>query len=529
MSKEIFLAKALNEVPKLLTLLDRNPHSPTYGCFDRNYWHYKIIDFPTGMSQEMVYPLALAWSLSADINPYYKNDAIRDWVYAGINFAAQFSHDDGSCDDYYPYEKASGAAAFSLLACVESYIIVGIDDDSLKQFFERRADWLANHVESGELSNHQALIILCLELTGGLLETDKWDKLKCKRLDLLLSWQNDEGWFREYAGFDPGYHTLTVSLLGWYYDLNPIEARVRIAITKGVDLALQFIHPDGTFGGEYGSRNTNNFFCFGFELIGRWYKKAPIINDLYEKALYHDQSPCYSDDHIIGHHIWSYLLTYQYHMAPRQAIVLEQAPKVILRKAGIAILRLNNFEMFIAINKGGVFKLFKGGDLIIADTGVSIVDKNRNIVSHLVDDYEYDIKGNEICIEGRMAYSKHQQMTSLKMIALRLFMLSLGRFSPNSVRKILQKLLITGKQNSKYSFCRKISFKNGNLEIIDKVDTTSSWSRVQSLGIGCDQTSIYVVMSRTFHKGNLIGFKDYTNLIRNLDNGKSVTIRRKVI
>jgi len=28
-----------------LTLLDRNPHSPTYGCFDRNFWRYKIIDF----------------------------------------------------------------------------------------------------------------------------------------------------------------------------------------------------------------------------------------------------------------------------------------------------------------------------------------------------------------------------------------------------------------------------------------------------------------------------------------------------
>ena len=33
-----------------------NPHSPTYGCFDRNYWHYRIIDFPSGMAQEFVLP-----------------------------------------------------------------------------------------------------------------------------------------------------------------------------------------------------------------------------------------------------------------------------------------------------------------------------------------------------------------------------------------------------------------------------------------------------------------------------------------
>ena len=44
----------------LLTLVDRSPYSKTYGCFDRSYWQYKIKDFPSGMSQEAVYPLSLA-------------------------------------------------------------------------------------------------------------------------------------------------------------------------------------------------------------------------------------------------------------------------------------------------------------------------------------------------------------------------------------------------------------------------------------------------------------------------------------
>lgn len=55
MTKELFAREALAHIPKLLTLLDRNPHSPTYGCFDRNFWHYKIIDFPSGMAQEFVW------------------------------------------------------------------------------------------------------------------------------------------------------------------------------------------------------------------------------------------------------------------------------------------------------------------------------------------------------------------------------------------------------------------------------------------------------------------------------------------
>ena len=56
--KDLFARAALAQIPKILTLQDRNPHSPHYGCFDRNYWQYKIIDFPSGMSPECVWPRA---------------------------------------------------------------------------------------------------------------------------------------------------------------------------------------------------------------------------------------------------------------------------------------------------------------------------------------------------------------------------------------------------------------------------------------------------------------------------------------
>ena len=54
--RDRFAHEALALIPKILTLQDRNAHSPTYGCFDRNYWHYKIIDFPSGMAAEFVWP-----------------------------------------------------------------------------------------------------------------------------------------------------------------------------------------------------------------------------------------------------------------------------------------------------------------------------------------------------------------------------------------------------------------------------------------------------------------------------------------
>ena len=84
MSRDFFAREALAQIPKILTLQDRNAHSSTYGCFDRNFWHYKIIDFPAGMAAEFVWPLALAYSLPIEGNPYYQQPAIKEWAEAGM-------------------------------------------------------------------------------------------------------------------------------------------------------------------------------------------------------------------------------------------------------------------------------------------------------------------------------------------------------------------------------------------------------------------------------------------------------------
>ena len=91
MNRDLFAEDALSKIPKILTLLDRNPHSPTYGCFDRNAWHYRIIDFSSGMAQEFVWPLALAYTTLHPENPFHGKESLREWVRAGIGFAAKTS------------------------------------------------------------------------------------------------------------------------------------------------------------------------------------------------------------------------------------------------------------------------------------------------------------------------------------------------------------------------------------------------------------------------------------------------------
>jgi hypothetical protein len=529
MDRNLFAREALAQIPKILTLLDRNPHSPTYGCFDRTFWQYKVIDFPAGMSQEFVYPLALAYHTNLSDNQFYQQPILKEWIEAGILYGLNSSHSNGSCDDYFPYERAAGAAAFSLLAFIDSYIIMELDNPKILAFLVRRADWLANHQESGRLTNHQALIVLCLELLSKLLNLDRWNTSKVQRLEQVLAWQNPEGWFQEYEGCDPGYHTLTISCLARVYELNPHNT-LKDAIAKATLLAAQFVHPDGSYGGEYTSRNTYNFFPHGFELVGKWLPWALNINDRFLQGLTNSLNACYSDDRIIGHHTWNYLLAWRDYIPTRPPLKPLPKERFYLPEGGILIERRDNTELYLALNKGGVFKLFRDNQLIASDTQFSLLvqegNQLKNAVGHLISNYHVELEENEITISGFLGWAKQKQMNSFNLIALRLVMLSFGRFFPNLIRTLLQKILITGKTTAPFQFLRRLSWQDGSWQVYDEL-STNSWVKVHSASIGVDQTSIYVVMSRTFQTGQLQPRWDLTTKVEQLKDGELLRVTRE--
>jgi hypothetical protein len=526
--RDLFAQHALAHIPKILTLMDRNAHSPTYGCFDRKFWHYKIIDFPSGMSQEYVWPLALAYHADVAGNPYHRQPIIQQWVHAGIAYAARSAHPDASCDDYFPFEKAAGAAAFSLLSCIESYQLMGLDDPDLLRFFERRADWLADHHESGRLSNHQALIVLCLLLAGRLLKIDRWDALRQKRLDMILQWQSPEGWFPEYEGCDPGYQTLTIYCLARVFELTQDE-RLRDPLARATRLAAQFVHPDGSFGGEYTSRNTYNFFPAGFELVGRWLPESLAVNDLILRGLEAGLGASFTDDQIIGHHTWNYLLAWEHFVSDRPSPPPRAQGRLHLPQARLLIDRRNDTELFLALNKGGVFKLFREGRLVASDTQVSLQvkrgGKQRTAVANLVSQYATQIGEDRIVIEGSLGWAKQKLMSTFNLLVLRVLMLTVGRFNPDLVRRMLQKVLIVGKKPAPFTFRRTLTWREGRWTVRDEV-TGQDWSQVSAAGIGPDQTSIYVVMSRTFQPGQMQPWIDLTQQARSLKPGQALTCER---
>ena len=204
--------------------------------------------------------------------------------------------------------------------------------------------------------------------------------------------------------------------------------------------------------------------------------------------------------------------------------------RIWLKQAKLLIDRRDGTELYLALNKGGVFKLFRDGELIASDTQFSLQVQEgstiKNAVGHLISDYTIDVEPDEILIRGQLGWAKQKQMTPVNLMILRVVMLTAGRFFPNLIRKTLQKILIVGKSDAPFQFSRQLRWSNGRWIVSDELKA-NDWKHVVSAGIGCDQTSIYVVMSRTFQVGQLQPWLDLTKTVKQLQANQPLQIERE--
>lgn len=503
--RDRYAAAALAYVPHLVQLVDRNPYSPTYGCFDREYWHYRTLDFPCGMSQEMVLPFALLYTRDFPGSPYRGRPRLREIAEAGIRFAARAAHADGTCDDYFPYERAMGALVFSLYACTEAYQLLDLRDGALVDFFRRRADHLIRVNETGRLSNHQALAALAAYNVYRLTGDDRYRRLSDDRVALTLAWQHpEEGWFQEYEGADPGYQTCTLSFLAKLHRKRGDDALVG-PLTRAVGFAWHFMHPDGSYGGEYGSRNTYHFYPHGFEVMAPHTEQAGQVADQFLRGLACGKRYHNDDDRMCGHCVHDWLQAWlDYH--PNRPPPLNARPDFVrwFPAARLLVAKTPRAYTVAGLAKGGVYKCFDEDGPLASDTGlIGELEDGRVLVSHLVDPdrrIEADPAAGRFAVEGVFHVRRAQLSSPLKLVVFRLLLLTVGRFAPNLLRRLVQRLLITYKTRTSYRFRRTFRIGPAGLEVTDTLPAPVPFRRLSQ---GSDATSIYVANSNTYQESVL--------------------------
>ncbi|MBI4398174.1 MAG: hypothetical protein HY586_03520 [Candidatus Omnitrophica bacterium] len=523
--KNYLVREALSYIPKVIELLDRNPLSKTYGCFDRQFWHYRTSDFPSGMYQEYVLPLALVYRYSFPGNRFYQEPRLREWVIAGIDFARRSSHPDGACDDYYPFEKALGAAAFSLYAASESYDLLSLDEPKLLEFLSRRARWLSRNGETGRLSNHHALSALCFwnlyQLTGEI----SFQRSAQKKIRQLLSWQSKEGWFPEYEGCDPGYLSVCVDFLAKYYQKSQAPELVE-PIRRAVHFMAHFIHPDGSYGGEYGSRNTAHFFPDGLEIFGKLDSSACAMVDAYLAGALEGKRAFTDDDRIFCHLVYNYLQAFLNFNPSRPKNFHRIQGTHYFPESGLYVRQESDRYLAAHLKKGGVFKFFKSKKLEESDTGVVLETADNEVwVSQIISKTRIDVQPDRVEISGNFFKRPEIQLQTFGFILFRIFLLVVGRFSRNLVRFFLQRKIILGKKRAPAAFLRRFLF-DGGLTVEDTISLSRAKTAIKKVAISSDLTSIYVATSQPYQASCLKPWTWLVDQVRELNTKRTTAWKR---
>lgn len=506
--KNIYASEALKQIPHLLSIMDRNRGSPTYGCFYRPYWHDKATDIPSAHPQISVLPLALVHSYKFPGSIFYKKEKIREWCEAGMIFWSSIQKNDGSFDEHYPNEHSFGAAAWTLFAIIESYKILSdeFDNAAKEKIYSsmlKAGKFLAKSDEPGKITNHQIIAAYCLHQLNKLSGSEDFLKASEKKINITLDRQSEEGWFKEYDGCDFGYLTTTISFLAKYY-METKAKNIYDSLAKAIEFSSYFVYPNGSYGGIIGSRHTSHFHPHGYELIG---KKIPLASSISDKILFGIKNgfglvPSAMDEKYLPNLIIEYLLSYIDFSERKMRVKLPCETKPFNRYFSDSGIFVSNSRYYFVANlkKGGVFQIFHGRKSY-TDAGILALSDDKKAVSTqwLDDNYKINIKGKTLEVAGNFHYVPFEYLSSKKMVFSRAYLSLVGKRGSFYTKKHLINRLITKSRMHRAKFRRLINLESNSVIVKDDIDSSS----IRDASIESVFIPRYVPASRYFQKHEL--------------------------
>jgi len=499
--KIYYLRGCIQNAPRLIGLLDRNPASKTYGCFDRNYWHYKTTDFSCARLQEATLTLSLLYKIKHKENPYHNNKTILQWINAALEFWTTIQQKNGSFNEWYINENSFVATAFSAYAISETLLILKnrIENKEIViKSLERAANWLLKKHEKRVL-NQESGAMIALYNVFLLTKNKKYLKSGADKVNFILTNQTKEGWFYEYGGADVGYLSLMIDYLAKYYKKTKNVGILR-CLNRSIDFIKYFITPNLTFGGAYTSRNTEYLIPDGFEILSRRNNNAKLICNKIRESIKRKSaiSSFALDDRYLCHNLYTYLQAF---VDGEETIESDETDKPFAKdfeEAGIKIINNKNTYLIVNAKKGGAFRLFfKKEDKSFEDSGVLCKIKNKGFTSSYINP-ETRIKKSDkfVEIETELAELKQSLMNPFKNILLKLFQMTFGKIQPISlfIKTKLRDKLIAGHKKTGIKVERKIEFNDDQVVVYDSIPNRN----VEQMIVNSKFSFIYVPSSRYF-------------------------------
>jgi len=472
------------QIPRLLTQACRDPHSPFYGCFDRNWWHYRIRDFASVMLQQGGYTAYLYGQTAAGAND---RSSLNDLARASALFWDSRASSRGAFEEYYPWEQGYPPLAFSTLAMAKLVSAGIVDADDLSTGLKKAARQLQHRFES-QAGNQQVAGLAALaeirKVAPGLVNEEKYIELKKRTLTL----QNSEGWYTEYDGPDLGYLSVTADCLWDLYD-STADSDYLDSATRALEFMHGFISRRLGGAGMHNARNTDYIVPYGISRFlehedeSLQQKSREII-----RLVYSDMDNRNHFFHAIDDRYWSHYIG---HSVARAQLLIEKAGKsgkagktLNAGKTGKAIVTDPNHtygesgylfrelqdgkkRLLVSVKKGGLLTVYGEQQTYFSDFGWIAEKGKKQFVNHWwSDQWSVNVKDESIEVTGQLFPHKEKTSTPFLHFGLRVVSFLFG----SVLTRVLRNVLIFKSGASKISFNRKIDIGPDAVTVTDEIE-----------------------------------------------------------
>jgi hypothetical protein len=498
----------------LLSEQSRDPYALTYGCFDRRYWGWKLVDYPEATYQRNVYPLAWLARQVKTSQPEYAQ-VLNQSAISGLLYAVKIQHRDGSFDQAFPNEHSFGATAFLLDSLIKAYQLVrwevtAAERKTLERSLYRAGEFLCRHEEKhGFIANHLAGASLALYEAANYFSEARFENQANNLLKRILENQSTEGWFTEYDGADPGYQTLCMYYLAQVYALRPGE-ELKEALGKSLEFLAWFVHPDGTFGGEYGSRRTAVYYPGGMALLGQIFPLALSMTRFMSGSIGEGKTITL-DDVDMGNMapLLSNMISLLNAEVDKKESPLLPLPwqmenaQVGFPKAGLYARRYQQYYTIVGASNGGVIKVFDVTKRLILwnDGGyVGQTSRGRYLTTQMTDlERSAILTPDALEIQTPFYIASREMPTPFRFVLLRLLNLTVmsSLWLGNLIKSILVNMLITQKRAAPLHLTRRVDFASGFVTISDKIQIVGK-IKLKRLEYGSPYVAIHMASAGYF-------------------------------
>lgn len=540
--KTLLETMVLSQTQRLLSFEDRSVASPTYGCFDRDYWAWKFKDIQDACMQNGIYALTLLWKNDFDRNVYYRNDNVLEWIVAGLKRWCGIQHRNGSFDQIIPNEYSYGATAFTLLYILETLIALGdaipssLIDELIHDAADRAATFLMNSKEEhGIIANHRcgaaAAIFNYYLLSGEKKAKDKSEAI----LASVLEGRN-EGWLCEYGAADPGYQTLAIYYLAKYYT-KAKDTAILDKIKKLCEFVSYFVHPNYSFGGSYGSRTTELLYPGGFALLKNELPLADSLTKMFFKALTSQGQVTLRsmDDSNLIPLMISYLETLASEEASSTetiqnrevpALPIEQAPfKKHFKDGMLYVVNTDVYYAVLGIGSNGLLKVYDKNERKIVYDGYGYLAEleDGSFLSSQFHNSQVTVEIREeiVIVKGFLSKISSPVPTPWKILFLRILNLTVCKSKTlgNFIKRVLVRLLINQKPTRMILLERSITFSDDSILVTDRL-SKSTPLKVKKLTRRLQHRTIHMATAAYFKESDLCVSEPFFGFDTTRFNGK---------